>query len=134
MRKLKMSDDLIKAEVLMVAKELAGLGDGTIEPAAYDEGMCYHIDLFAYNNCIAKYFYIEIDEKIEELTLRWPKFNNGDDNNDIDYPIWIEGVHTAETQYKLSDNKWADTPYGNLRKEYCTYLAVELRKFAKEEL
>lgn len=133
-----MSDDLIKAEVLMVAKELAGLGDGSIQPVIASTGMCYHVyETFGtarHNSQLD--FYTEIFYKIDDITESWPEYSGS-----MCYPVPdlaetnpAKAKYAAKFVYKYTSNLWGDTPYGDLRREYCTYLAVELIKFANEKL
>lgn len=97
---------------LMVEDELLRLANGKM---ALDTsvGICHHLD----------WVFPELGGMAlgRTLSVGWP-FHSGDRS----YPVPVRyGV--AGVAFYSHDNLWADTPYGDMRRGLCAYLAGRVR-------
>ena len=104
-----------------IIQYLIALGEGKVVPEDLSDGICYALsERFS---SVSKGDGVSI---VCDLAMTW-KHHSGYNG----YPV-SEGGEGADICYNGTLNKWNDTPYNNLRKELCLYVAAKLKAMRLE--
>lgn len=106
----------------VLIEHLRKLGNREIEPDCTGNGICWELRCLRVKG-------IDIDYNlIESIWSNWEHFSGN-----ISFPLSSPDSKDDPATQWTSRYKWDNTPYGNLRRELCLYIADELEKTIEGE-
>ena len=102
-----------------IIKYLIALGTGEVVPENLEVGICHALEE---KRLIESGIFF-----VSELAVGW-KHHSGWDY----YPVPICSDLDVVDSFWVTENKWNDSPYNNLRKELCLYVAAKLKAMRLE--
>ena len=99
------------AELSQIIKSLRAWGSGQETPLT-DYGICGNLPLS----------YVAIDDLLGEAFRSWPNYS-GNREYPVPDPEALSDPAAARGIYNSCEDLWDDSPYGDLRRELCLYVA-----------